>query len=90
MRPMGNGNDAPVTVALGAPDRPAGDALAKRPGVFMGGSGQQFVDAIVPATRKPVRAGGGEKPETGLRRAGKRDIRSDPNELLDSTITLPL
>ena len=34
MRPMGNGNDAPVTVAvaLGAPDRPAGEALAKRGG----------------------------------------------------------
>ena len=32
MRPMGNGNDAPVTEALGAPDRPTGDALAKRGG----------------------------------------------------------
>ena len=60
MRPMGNGNDAPVTVgvALGAPDRPAGDALAK-PGCVCGGSRQQFVDAIVPATRKLVRTAGG-------------------------------
>ena len=90
MRPMGNGNDAPVTVALGTPARPTGDAIAKRPGVFVGGSGQQFVDAIVPETRKPVRAGGGEKHETGLRRAGKRDIREDPNELRDSTIKLSL
>ena len=69
MRPTGNGNHTPVTVAvaLGAPDRPAGDALAKRPGVFVGGSGQQFVDAIVPVTRKPVRAGGGRsmKPDCG-------------------------
>ena len=92
MRPMGNGNDAPATVAvaLGAPDRPAGDSLAKRPGVFVGGSGQQFVDAIVPATRKPVRAGGGEKHETGLRRAGKRDSRSDLNYLRNPTMKLAL
>ena len=71
MRPMGNGNDAPVTVALavalGASDWPVGNALAKRPGVFVGGSAQQFVDAIVPAARKPVRAGGGRsmKPNCG-------------------------
>ena len=41
MRPTGNGNDAPVTVAvaLGAPERPAGDALAKRPGAFVGDQG---------------------------------------------------
>ena len=89
---MGNGNDAPVTVAvaLGALNRPGGNALAKRPGVFVGGSRQQFVDAIVPVTRKPVRAGGAQEHETALRQARKRDIRADPNELRDSTIKLLL
>ena len=92
MRPMGNGNGAPVTVriALGAPNRPAGDALAKRPGVFVGGSRQQFVDAIVPVTRKPVRAAGAREHETALRQAGKRDIRAGQNNLRYSTMKLAL